>query len=65
MLGNAFFRQILGPLVLGWAPKHFVLGAQLAPDKKRLVCIPGVLGITSLNNLGRVGTPYFLNFILF
>ena len=45
MLGNTveislIFRQILGPLVLGWAPNHFVLGAQLAPGKKRLVCIP-------------------------
>ena len=45
MLGNAveislIFRRNLGPLVLGWAPNHFVLGAQLAPDKKRLVCIP-------------------------
>ena len=46
MLGNAveislFFHRILGPLVLGWAPNHFVLGAQLAPGEKRLVCIPG------------------------
>ena len=45
MLGNAveislIFRRILGPLVLGWAPNHFVLGAQLAPGEKRLVCIP-------------------------
>ena len=39
MPGNAFeisliFRWILGPLVLGWAPNHFILGAQLAPGKK-------------------------------
>ena len=34
------FGQTLGPLVLGWAPNHFVLGAQLAPGDKRLVCIP-------------------------
>ena len=39
MLGNAveislIFRRILGPLVLGWAPNHSVLGAQLAPGKK-------------------------------
>ena len=45
MLGNAveiclIFRRILGPLVWGWAPNHFVLGAQLAPGEKRLVCIP-------------------------
>ena len=45
MLGNAveislMFRRILGPLVLGWAPNHFVLGAQLAPGEKILVCIP-------------------------
>ena len=35
-----FYFQILGSLVLGWAPNHFVLGAQLAPGEKRLVCIP-------------------------
>ena len=45
MLGNdveidLIFRRILGPLVLGWAPNHFVLGAQDAPGEKRLVCIP-------------------------
>ena len=45
MLGNAveislIFRRILGPLVLGWAPNHFVLEAQLAPGHKRLVSIP-------------------------
>ena len=38
---NLFYRQILGPLVLGWAPYHFLLGAQLAPGKKRSACIPG------------------------
>ena len=48
MLGNGFemslvFRRILGPLVLGWAPNHFVLGAQLALGKKTLVCIPGLI----------------------
>ena len=47
MLGNAveislIFRRILGPLVLGWAPYHYVLGAQLALGEKRLVCIPGL-----------------------
>ena len=31
--------RTLGPLVLGWALDHFVLGAQLAPGEKRLVCI--------------------------
>ena len=46
MLGNGIemsliFGQTLGPLVLGWTPNHFVLGAQLAPGEKRLVCIPG------------------------
>ena len=45
MIGNgvemsSLLHQILGPLVLGWAPNHFVLGAQLAPGEKRLVCIP-------------------------
>ena len=47
MLGNAveiilIFRWILGPLVLGWAPNHFVWGAQLAPGKKGLVFIPDI-----------------------
>ena len=37
---NFIFRWILGPLVLGWASYHFVLGAQLATGEKRLVCIP-------------------------
>ena len=37
---SIIFCQILGPLVLGWAPNHFVLGAQLAPGEKMLVCIP-------------------------
>ena len=45
MIGNGvkislIFYGILGPLVLGWAPNHIVLGAQLAPNEKRLVCIP-------------------------
>ena len=45
MLGNGvemslIYRGILGPLDLGWAPNHFVLGAQLAPGEKGLVCIP-------------------------
>ena len=45
MLGNGIemgliYCRTLGPLVLVWAPNHFVLGAQLAPDEKRLVCIP-------------------------
>ena len=49
MLGNgvemsSIFHRILGPLVLGWAPNHFVLGAQVAPGEKRLVCIP-VMGL--------------------
>ena len=34
------FHRILGSLVFGWAPNHLVLGAQLAPGEKRLVCIP-------------------------
>ena len=42
MLGNGgkmslVFHRILGHLVLGWAPNHFVVGAQLALCKKRLV----------------------------
>ena len=44
MLGNGFemiliFHRILDSLVLGWAPNHFVLGAQLALGEKRLACI--------------------------
>ena len=40
MLGNAvdislIFCRILGPLVLDWAPNHFVIGAQLAPGDKK------------------------------
>ena len=46
MLGNGvekslIYRRILGPLILGWAPNLFVLGAQLAPGEKMLVCISG------------------------
>ena len=42
VLGNAveisvIFRRILDPLVLGWAPYHFVLGAQLAPGEMKKV----------------------------
>ena len=44
MLGNAveislIFRLILGPLVLGWVPNHFVSGIQLALCEKRLVSL--------------------------
>ena len=47
MIGNGFeisliFCRILGSLVLGWAPYHFVLEAQLAPGRKSLVCIPEI-----------------------
>ena len=37
---SSIFCRILGPLVLGWAPNHFILGTQLAPGEKMLVCIP-------------------------
>ena len=45
MLGNGIeisliFGQTLGPLVLDWAPNHFVLGASLLPVKKMLICNP-------------------------
>ena len=51
MLGNGvemgfILCRILGPLVLDSAPNHFVLGAQLTPVEKRLVCIP-VIGAAS------------------
>ena len=31
---SLIYRQILGPLVLGWAPNHYVLGASLLLVKK-------------------------------
>ena len=39
MIGNGvdislILHEILGPLVLDWAPNHIVLGAQPAPEKK-------------------------------
>ena len=39
MLGNGVeisynFQRILGPVVLGWAPNHFVLRAQVALSEK-------------------------------
>ena len=48
MLGNGgkmslVFHRILGHLVLGWAPNHFVVGAQLALCKKKVsefACLP-------------------------
>ena len=48
MLGNGVemclvFCRILGSLVLGRAPNHFVLGAQLSPGGKRFICITVVL----------------------
>ena len=48
MLGNGVemslvFPRILGPLVLGWAPNHFFLRAQLAHGEKMLVCIPAAV----------------------
>ena len=39
---SLIFGQTLGHLVLGWAPNHFVLGAQLAPGEKMLVCNAGL-----------------------
>ena len=45
MLGNCIemsliLGQTLGPLVLGWASNHFVLGAQLAPGEKKVSLYP-------------------------
>ena len=59
MLGNGdkmslTFHQILGLLVLGWAPNHFILGAQLAPGEKLLVCIPGTAADGPTLNAGLV-----------
>ena len=42
---SLIFRRILGPLVLGWAPNNFVLGAQLARGEKSQVCIPGLVNL--------------------
>ena len=55
------FRRILGPLVMGWAPNHFVLGAQLAPGEKRLVCIPvkSVAYFQSVKQFGSRSGPTF------
>ena len=43
---SLILRRTLGPLVLGWAPNHFVLGAQLAAGEKRLVSIPATVIIS-------------------
>ena len=45
MLGNGvemslIFRQILGALVLGWAPNNSDLGAKLAPGIKKVSLYP-------------------------
>ena len=45
MLGNGIemsliFGQTLGPLVLGCAPNHFVLGTQLAAGEKKVSLHP-------------------------
>ena len=58
MLGNDvemgfIFCRILGPLVLGWAPNYFVLGVQLAPVEKRLVCIPDTSDNRELYDYGQ------------
>ena len=45
---------------MGWAPNHLVLGAQLAPGKKRLFCIPG----TPMQGLKRVTLTMSLRTIL-
>ena len=39
---SLIFRRILDPLVLSWAPKHFVLGTQLAPGEKKISLYPWV-----------------------
>ena len=61
---SLIFRRILGPFILGWAPNHFVLGAQLAPGEKRLVCIPAKGGHVFLTNPNDSAFPCFL-FIFF
>ena len=40
MLGNVVEIKFSSSLVLGWAPYHYVLGAQLAPGEKKFACIP-------------------------
>ena len=39
---SSIYCRTLGSLVLGWAPNNFILGAQLAPGEKMLVCIPAI-----------------------
>ena len=40
---SLIYRQILGPLVLGLASNHFLLGAQLAPGEKKVSLYPCLL----------------------
>ena len=46
---SSIFCRILGPFgfVMGWAPNHFILGAQLAAGENMLVCIPAHLYYSS------------------
>ena len=60
------FRQILGLLVLSWAPNHFVLGAQLAPGEKNglFPCI--VCGNTNYKAIkifhGNINCKFFVSY---
>ena len=56
---SLFFRQILGPLILCWAPDHFLLGAQLAPGEKRLVCIPVMFVHYTFSSVWVAEWPHF------
>ena len=49
---SSIFTPNPGPLSFGWAPNHFILGAQLATGEKMLVCIPAVLSVCDGKNHG-------------
>ena len=54
---SLIFHHILGPLNFHWALNHLALGAQLAPDEIKLVCIPAVskICVTCANHNPREG----------
>ena len=61
---SLIFCRILGPLVLGWTPNHFVLGAQLAPGEKMLVCNPVESFIYIKENLPRITDTFWRESVL-
>ena len=49
---SSILCRIVGPLVLGWAPNHFILGTQLAPGEKMLVCVLLYKVVNGFNSAG-------------